>query len=58
MMPYGTNNIVTIAGSAALAAGVADGNGVLATFSRPFNVATDSANNVYVADATITVFAE
>jgi sugar lactone lactonase YvrE len=49
MMPYGTNNIVTIAGLAG-SLGATDGTGTTARFNSPFNVAADSANNIYVAD--------
>jgi hypothetical protein len=45
-----TGVVTTLAGTAGVT-GHVDGSGAAASFSRPYGVATDSANNVYVADA-------
>jgi len=42
--------VTTLAGSALNPPGSTDGTGSAAQFSEPFGVATDSSNNVYVAD--------
>lgn len=50
LVPVGTNWTVTTIGGQALKAGSTDGTGPAALFKRPWGIAVDAADNVFVAD--------